>query len=246
MRNTTTPHPFTRALTRRQWIVGGLSALSMSVACAQAWQPLEQGEGREGIRTWSRSVPGQAVNQFRGETEVPYSVLSVLALLSDVPNMKHWVFQCSTSSSPEGLPADRMYLQFKGIWPASPRDVLLRTRVSQTPDGIVHVRSEAVDGLPPDPDRVRMPMLSNTFTLTPMPGEWTRIEFQTQVDLGGHVPTWLANLVSTRAPLLTLQGIRAQLPKPAYQKRTLKDMAMHLFDGPAPFVPAGHLKTSTP
>lgn len=238
--------PPSRGLSRRQWIVCGLGLLSATGAWAQAWQPMEKGEGREGIRTWSRSVPGQAVNQFRGETEVPYSVLSVLALLSDVPNMKHWVFQCNDSSVPQGLPPDRMYLKFKGIWPASPRDVLLRTRVSQSPDGIVHVRSEAVEGQPLDPDRVRMPMLSNAFTLTPMPGEWTRIEFQTQVDLGGNVPTWLANLVSTRAPLLTLQGIRAQLPKPAYQGRTVKDMAMHLFDGPAPFVPAGHLKSSAP
>lgn len=219
-----------------------LSLAPLGSAFAQEWQPIETGDARDAIRTWVRSVPGQAVKQFRGQTEVPHSVVSVLALLADVPGMKHWVFQCSESSLPAGLPADRMYLRFKGIWPASPRDVLLRTRVSQGADGVVHVRSEAVEGQPLDPDRVRMPMLNNTFKLTPLPGEWTRIEFQTQVDLGGQVPTWLANLVSTKAPLVTLQGIKNRLPQPAYQVRAVKDLSAHLFDGPPLVLPAGHLK----
>ncbi len=224
-----------------------LTALTLGVAAPSwAWEAIERGEGREGIRTWVRAVPGQAVKQFRGETEVPYSVLAVLALLADVPGMKHWVFQCEAASSPKGLPADRMHLQFKGLWPADPRDVLISTRITQTPDGLVHVRSQAVDGLPVDPKRVRMPMLSNTFKLTPLPGEWTRIEFQTQVDLGGQVPTWLANLVSTRAPLVTLQGIKTRLPQSAYQVRTLQELPMHLYDGPPPVVPAGHLKSGSP
>lgn len=224
-----------------------LTALTLGAAVPSwAWEAIERGEGREGIRTWVRAVPGQAVKQFRGETEVPYSVLAVLALLADVPNMKHWVFQCEAASSPKGLPADRMHLQFKGLWPADPRDVLISTRITQTSDGLVHVRSQAVDGLPVDPARVRMPMLSNTFKLTPLPGEWTRIEFQTQVDLGGQVPTWLANLVSTRAPLVTLQGIQKRLPQPAYQIRSLKELPMHLYDGPPPFVPADHLKSGSP
>ena len=64
----------------------------------------------------------------------------------------------------------------------------------------------------------------------------------TQVDLGGQVPTWLANLVSTKAPLVTLQGIKNRLPQPAYQVRAVKDLSAHLFDGPPPVLPADHLK----
>jgi len=229
-------------------LIGGalLAVALVGPSHASEWQPMAQAEARDGVRTWSRSVPGLAVKQFRGETEVPHSVLSVLALLADVPGMAHWVFQCNTAMQPPGLPPDRMYLTFKGIWPASPRDVLLRTRINQTADGNVHVVSQAVDGMPVSDKHVRMPTLNNTFKLTPMPGEWTRIEFQTQVDLGGQVPTWLANLVSTRAPLLTLQGIKARLPQPAYQIRTTEPLPMHFYDGPKPFLPAGHLKTGSP
>jgi len=213
---------------------------------ASEWQPMERAEARDGIRTWSRAVPGLAVKQFRGETEVPHSVLAVLALLADVPGMKHWVFQCDGAMQPTGLPPDRMYLTFKGLWPASPRDVLLRTRITQTADSVVHVVTQATEGMPVSDKHVRMPMLNNAFKLTPLPGEWTRIEFQTQVDLGGQVPTWLANLVSTRAPLVTLQGIHARLPQPAYQIRTTEPLPMHFYDGPKPFLPPGHLKPASP
>jgi hypothetical protein len=38
------------------------------------------------------------------------------------------------------------------------------------------------------------------------------------------VPVWLANLVATKAPLETLQGLKVQLEKPRFANATRKDL----------------------
>ena len=44
------------------------------------------------------------------------------------------------------------------------------------------------------------------------------------MDPGGCVPVWLANLVATKAPLETLQGLKVQLEKPRFANATRKDL----------------------
>jgi hypothetical protein len=170
------------------------------------------------------------VNAFKGVTELPYSIPVVLSLLSDTSNLHNWIFNCRHAERLSGLPADQVYLQFKGVWPASDRDVLVRRHASQLPNGGALVETREIDGHPAHPDYVRMRMLRNTFRLTPMPGEWTKLEFETQVDVGGMIPSWIANLVSTKAPRVTLEGIHSQIKRPQYQGQKMRDL------------PAGFLK----
>lgn len=223
----------------------GLTLLNlMGPAAAQpgeAWQPMNQAEGREAVNTWSRPVAGMKVKAFRGVTEVPHNALAVLALLSDTKSLPSWIFQMASAETPAGQSPDRIYARFNGIWPASDRDVLFRTTVSQNKDGVILVESREVEGLPPQEGYVRMPYLNNAFHLTPLDGGWTRVEFETTIDLGGLVPGWLANAVSTRAPLVTLQGMHQQLRRPAYQIKSPAELPGHYGRGVI-VLPERHLK----
>ena len=212
-----------------------------TTASASDWEPMVQGQAREDIRTWVRDTEGMAVKAFRGVTEVHQPVLTVLALLADIPNLSAWVYQCQSSVQPSGWQADHTYARFKGIWPASDRDVLFQSTVTQQPDGTVVVASRQVVGYPAQDGFVRMPLLHNTFRLTPLKARWTRVEFETQVDLGGMVPTWLANMVSTKAPLVTLSGLRQQVNKPAYQIQDASELPTHYNKGQTVTLPAWHL-----
>jgi hypothetical protein len=148
----------------------------------------------------------------------------VLSLLSDTANLHNWVFNVRQGSHLAGQPTANVYLQFKGIWPAADRDVLVKRQASQLPSGVVLVETREVEGHPEQEGYVRMRMLRNTFKLTPLPGQWTRIEFETQIDVGGLIPAWIANIVSTKAPRVTLEGIHRQINLPKYQGRTVSDL----------------------
>ena len=77
---------------------------------------------------------------------------------------------------------------------------------------------------------MRIPALDNRFVVTPLADGWTRVEFRTFVDPGGKVPVWLANLVATKAPLVTLEGLQAQLEKPRFKNAGQDDLPA-VFDG---------------
>ena len=71
---------------------------------------------------------------------------------------------------------------------------------------------------------MRIPALDNQFVLTPMEDGWIRVQFETFVDPGGSVPVWLANLVATRAPYETLEGLKEQLEKPRFANARREDL----------------------
>ncbi len=228
--------------TLRMTIVA-LSLLGTSVPALSAneWETVREGQGRDDVSTWVRSVDGMAVKAFKGVTEVPRSALAVLALLADTGGLNNWVYQCKSSGPADKFPAGHTYARFKGIWPASDRDVMFRSTVSQQADGSILVGSNQVAGYPKQDGHVRIPYLHNTFKLIPLKGNWTRVEFETQVDLGGLVPAWLANAVSTKAPLVTLEGLRNQVGQARYQVKSVDALPAHYLKGKPIVLPEGHL-----
>ncbi|HEX5374166.1 MAG TPA: START domain-containing protein [Aquabacterium sp.] len=204
----------------------------LAQAAPSTWEPVRKSDEREGIQTWVRPVEGQSIKAFRGVTEMPHSALAVLALIADIPHLHKWVYQCRSARQLKDRPPEQTYTRFRGIWPASDRDVLLTTQVYQQDDGSIVVDSRQVDGYPLSEDFVRMPSLHNTFRLTPLKARWTRIEFETQVDVGGMIPSWLANLVATDAPLHTLQGMRKRLDDhDKYQIQSVDELPTYYLQG---------------
>jgi hypothetical protein len=222
--------------------VAAATALGAATARADDWDSLRQAQGREDVSTWVRPVEGMAVKAFRGVTEVHANAWSVLALLADTPNLANWVFQGKASEHPASQPPDQAWLRFKGVWPASDRDVTIRTNVSQQADAVIVVDSRQVDAQAAQACCVRITVLHNVFRLTPLRGGWTRVEFETLIDLGGLVPAWIANLVSTKAPLETLQAMQQQLKKAAYQGKSASDLPTFYHHGGSFVLPAEHLK----
>lgn len=217
-------------------------AASLTQAATPTWEPVRKSDERGGIQTWVRPVEGQSIKAFRGVTEVPHTALAVLALIADIPHLNTWVYQCRSARQIKSLPPEQTYARFRGIWPAANRDVLLVTHVSQQPDGSILVDSRNVNGYPLADDDVRIPSLHNTFRLIPLKGRWTRVEFETQVDVGGLVPSWLANLVATDAPLHTLQGMRKRLDEHnKYQIKSIDELPTYYLKGKQPVLSAEHL-----
>ncbi|EKF75862.1 hypothetical protein A11A3_00170 [Alcanivorax hongdengensis A-11-3] len=184
---------------------------------AADWEVNHQGNSPAEVTTYVRDVADSPVKAFRGQVQVAASMTSVLAVITAVDTFPQWVFQSKDARRIAVQGQEKLYMQFNGIWPVSDRDVVLGNTLSQDDQGVITLHSVNLSGVADKRSGyVRIPKLDNRFVLKPVSDGQVQVTFETYVDPGGRVPAWLANLVSTRAPLETLEGLQAQLKKPRF------------------------------
>ena len=195
-------------------------------AWAANWKINHEGEARGDVTTYVRDVSNSPVKAFKGIVEVKASATSVLAVITAVDTFPEGIFQNQGAKRLSLEGREEIHMRFHGIWPVSDRDVVLANTLSQNEDsGSITLHSVNAENVLGKQDGfVRIPALDNQFIITPMDDGWVRVQFETFVDPGGSVPVWLANLVATKAPLETLQGLKVQLEKPRFANATRKDL----------------------
>jgi hypothetical protein len=195
------------------------SATRADTGNTDGWVVSREAHSPTEITTWKKSLPGKSLDAFRGEVTVSHSLLTVLAVLADIPNFSHWVFQCDSASLMPTLGPNIAYIYIDGIWPVSDRDAVVRSTMNQnTVTLAITIHSVAAPSLLPQKKGVvRMPALDNTFILTPLTPGKTHITFITYADPGGLIPAWLANFVAVRAPYVTLDNMEKRMDLPQYQ-----------------------------
>jgi len=192
---------------------------------AADWELNHEGTQRGEVTTYVREVSDSPVKAFKGVVELQTSATSVLAVLTAVDTFPEWIFQSQGAERLSMAEKERIHMRFNGIWPVADRDVVLANTLTQTADGEIHLHSENAEGFKDKQQGfVRIPALDNQFVITPLADGWVRVKFETFVDPGGNVPVWLANLVSTRAPLVTLEGLKEQLQQPRFANATREDL----------------------
>ncbi|MFQ5551650.1 MAG: hypothetical protein ACE5FJ_10485, partial [Gemmatimonadales bacterium] len=110
-------------------------------------------------------------------------------------------------------------------WPFYDRDTVLHILISQNPrTHAVTIRIESVSGYyPQQRNRVRMPVVKSTWSVTPVGDGHVEVMFQGYGDPGGNLNSpffrWFSGLASWEAPLSTLAGLRAQIIQKGLQDR---------------------------
>jgi len=175
----------------------------------------------EGIQLYTREVPGQVLKNFRGVMQIEAPLRQVAAMLADVPAMPEWFFMLEASRWLQGERVDDsyVYLAMKGIWPVSPRDVVVHVKVRQDPVTLtIHADVESEEGiLPRQEGFVRLPSMRAKWRLTPVNPQHTEVEISGSADPGGMIPTAIANFAVTVLPEQTLKKMRVHLAKPEYK-----------------------------
>ncbi|MGH6648451.1 START domain-containing protein [Aquabacterium sp.] len=175
----------------------------------------------EGIQLYTREVPGQVLKNFRGVMQIDAPLRQVAAMLADVPAMPEWFFMLKESRFIKGEHVDDsyVYLAMKGIWPVSPRDVIVHVKVRQDPVTLtIHADVESEEGiLPRQEGFVRLPSMRAKWRLTPVNPQHTEVEISGSADPGGMIPLAIANFAVTVLPEQTLKKMRVHLARPEYK-----------------------------
>lgn len=202
---------------RAALLLAGLLMLPVQ-AQATEWQLVSH---EPGMTLYTRMVEGQDLKDFRGVLRVQASMRQVAHMLADADHMPQWFFNMKEARFLEINGPDQSFLYFviKGLWPVSDRDAVVRLHVQQDPRTLVLklLASAAPEHYPPMRNRVRMPRLLASWTLTPLSATSTEVRLDGQADPGGSIPVWMANLVVEELPRVTLRNLRQRLESQGVQ-----------------------------
>lgn len=166
----------------------------------------------DGIRVWTRPVPGSALDEFRGQTEYQVTLHDLVVVMRDADKLVSWMPDCKASRLIERNNGEQWhYMQTDLPWPAKDRDGVYRTTYLAQADGSVKVLIEGVpDYLPKTDGLIRIGGAEGFWMLEPA-GDTVRVTYQLHVDPGGSLPAWLVNQEVIAQPYKTLKALGEQL-----------------------------------
>ena len=167
----------------------------------------------DGIRVYTRPVPGSQVAAVRGETTIPAPVDAVQGVLMDAGRLPEWFPNCPTARVlSQEADVQLRYVVTAAPWPVDSRDAVYRYRVSRDADtGSTTIRvGVEPDAHPRQDGYVRILEAEGRWTLVPADGA-TKVTWEMHLDPGGSLPAWLINRRVVETPLGALRGLRSQV-----------------------------------
>jgi hypothetical protein len=179
----------------------------------------------EGIRVFTRKTEGSPFKEIKVENMMKTDLSSLVSLMKDVDNHKNWTYANKTAEVLE------RHSEFSWIfygysdapWPVQDRDMAIKASLSQ--DSVTKiVRNEGIcipDYIPEKDGVVRVPACRSLWTLEPVGADSIRVTLEIKIDMGGNLPAWLVNMVSSKGPYETVRNMEAEVQRPKYRDAEL-------------------------
>lgn len=185
-----------------------------------AQEDWKQREDKNGITVYSRSSDFSEFDEFKATTTIDQSFHAFVALLQDVDRIPDWMHSVKRSKLLErsGDSIQIYYTEASAPFPLKNRDGVYLNRFKW--DGQTRILMVDIEILPD-----YMEAEKNLVRISRGKGFWQakelqegRIEliFQMQVDPGGSIPSWLANMFVVDTPFQTLTKLKELIQEEQY------------------------------
>lgn len=138
------------------------------------------------------------------ELDVPATVSQYAAIVLDVERYHEWQYKAVNPRLVERVSETELYYysEVQTPWPTSNRDMIWHIKITQDTLTKVMVSEQTIfpDYLPKVDGVVRIPEARATLTVTPIDKTHVHVHYILDVDPGGAVPAWIANIFAAQAP----------------------------------------------
>lgn len=194
--------------------------VSFQMMGQEGWE-LEK--NKEGIQVYTRSNTVSNFKEFKAVSVMEGTVSSFLSVMYDVSGLTEWGHNMAEARLLD-RPNDqnqRYYAVAKAPWPTKNRagvyiNVFSWDKVRKELRVDISTSDEEIEG---DSDYIRIEGYGH-WLVTQLPDEKLAIVFQMQVDPGGSIKSWIANMFVTDSPYYTMLGMRKALQDEKYQGKT--------------------------
>ncbi|TXC85249.1 START domain-containing protein [Luteibaculum oceani] len=164
---------------------------------------------KKNVKVYTRSHPDFGLDEFKGESIIPFHIDKVLKVLKSPEKMPQWVPDCEYAKLEEKTVEGQLHYTVTDLpFPLSNRDAYIEMVFHITKDGYL-IRVEGLPKYKPEENGlVRIPYLKGFWKLTMLEGNKTKVTYQIQADPGGAIPTWLANATAVSTPYNTILNLQ--------------------------------------
>jgi hypothetical protein len=170
---------------------------------------------QDGIRIYSASVPNLVFKAIKVETDVKGDYTKLISILTNVPRMSEWVYNARNCKLLQLYSKhDFVYYSETAMpWPLSNRDVIIRLQVNtdSLPRFVTITGTGEPTRLPQKPGLVRVVYYKARWKLTMPEINTLRIEYTVEVDPGGSLPGWIANMFGEKGPFETFTRLTEKM-----------------------------------
>jgi hypothetical protein len=196
---------------RGWWCVAALTTLLLAVSGVHAADnPWQLKRDREGIKVYTRTVPGSRYRAVKATTTISSSLSATVALVRDTAACAEWEALCKRARGLKRVSPTEVYVyQVNNLpWPIADRDVVAHVRWHQDEKSlVVTMTASAVSGMVPRRDH----MVRVTDAVT-------EVTTEAHADPGGPLPAWMVNMVLLNSPYRTLTNMRRILATGRYDE----------------------------
>lgn len=204
------------------FITLAIACSSLSVQAQDGWELTKESDG---IMEYTRGDNQHKVNEIKVELTIKAKLSEIASLILDVDNYSKWSRNLKMSYVLKQVSSNELYFytEVNSPWPALNRDLVVHLQILQDSETkVVTIKEVGVPNyIPPKKDIVRVPYSNETWTVIPLDPSHLKITYYLQVDPGGGVPGWLANLFAAKAPLESFKYLATLVQQPKYQQSAL-------------------------
>lgn len=203
------------------FVIACLLLAGIDLSAAGKWK-LEKNS--DGIKSYSRSVPGTDILEIKAITVIDARMEVVGEVLRDVSAMPRWMADCSEARIVKMFNRNDMIVHIVLDFPMPVNDRDLVVRSSSIYDlkharGIVNLRAAEHPDAPLKKGRVRMSTFSGTYQLEYLSRNKTGVIYSYRADPGGNIPPFVVNMFSKKSLYKTLMGLKRMVRVKKYTER---------------------------
>lgn len=189
----------------------------------QGQEDWKQIRDKEGIVVFTRSNPNMDFKEFRSSMTVEATLDQFLSVLYDIDGLSSWGYNVKSASlvRRDSDTVQVYYSVAKAPFPYKNRDGVYLNRIKwASSERELSVDIEMPEDVIPKKDNlVRMKGYGSWIARDLRDGK-LEITFQMQMDPGGSIPAWMANMFAGDTPYETLSGLRKAMKDKKYQGKT--------------------------
>lgn len=202
-------------MTRRIFIIF-LIFNSVLLRAQENWKLVKD---KNEIQVFTKSADGFDFKTFRGHVIIKSSIHSFVAVLQDIENFKDWGYKVIDASilQRKGDTLQIYYLEAKAPFPYKNRDGIYLNRFKwRTESNALTIDIEVLDTYLEIKDNLVRVKGEGFWKVIVLPMGRLDITFQMQLDPGGNVPPWMANIFVDDSPYHTLLNLKKIIKKEKY------------------------------
>ncbi len=197
--------------------------LFLTVSVLQAQDSWKQIREKQGITVFTRSNPNMDFKEFRSNMTVNGTVEQFLSVLYDVDGLSSWGYNVKKAHpvSSDGDTIQVYYAEAKAPFPYKNRDGVYLNRLRwNSKERELFVEIDMPDDLIPEKENLVRMEGYGSWIVRELNDEKLEIIFQMQMDPGGNIPAWMANMFAGDTPYHTLRGLREAMQEEKHQGKT--------------------------